>query len=484
MKKIILNLMAAGAVGWLISASAQPAADKSDANNGNGAPPAAADQTPVPPGGDAMPADAAPDAGDPPPEAVAAAAADDATTAAPAAEEKKDVDPTVILPKAGKAADGNVASDFNAPESSSGTNNPDELRLNFRNAPLEMVLNYLSDAAGFIIVLDTHVNGSVSVISSHPMTRDEAVDLLNSVLNKNGYAAIRNGRTLTILDKNDAKTRDIPVKSGNNPDEIPNNAEIVTQIIPIRFVEARQLVSDLTSFVSPQATVVANEEGNSIVITDTQANIRHLTEIIKAVDDSAEAETEIRVFYLKHASPTDVASELASVFPSSSGGSGQSPIRFGGGGQGGGQGGFFARMMAGGAGGANASSGSNDRVKKATQVNAVADARIQAVIVTAPKDLMEQISSMMNDLDVASTRDQKVYVFHMNNGDPQQAAQVLQSMFQSSSSRSSSSSSSSANSALMTRAQNAATSTSTTSSSSGSSFGGSSGGRSGGGSQF
>ena len=63
-------------------------------------------------------------------------------------------------------------------------------------------------------------------------------------------------------------------------------------------------------------------------------------------------------------------------------------------------------------------------------MNAVADSRIQAVIVTAPKDLMEQIAGMMNDLDVPSTRDQKVYVFHMDNGDPQQAVQVLQNMFQ------------------------------------------------------
>jgi len=301
-------------------------------------------------------------------------------------------------------------------------------------------------------------------------------------LNKNGYAAIRNGRTLTIVDKNDAKTRDIPVKSGNNPDQIPNNAEIVTQIIPIRFVEARQLVSDLTSFVSPQATVVANEAGNSIVITDTQQNIHHLAEIIKAVDDSAEAETEIRVFHLKHASPADVASELASIFPSSgSSGSGtQSPINFRGGG--GGPGGFFQRMMGGGS--SSSSSGSNDRIKKATQVTAVADSRIQAVIVTAPKDLMEQISSMMTDLDVPSTRDQKVFVFHMNNGDPQQAAQVLQTMFQSSSSSRSGSSSSSQNSALMQRAQNNASST-TSSSSSSSGFGSSGGGRSGaGGVQF
>ncbi len=489
MKKIIFTLVAISLMGRLVSAVAQDTPPSGDNN-----PP------PPPPeiGGTAIaPGDAAPDAGAPPPppgiepvttdQPAAPTTVTDATNApmevvptdAATTEETTatNAEPVVILPgtsKTGSAED--ISANYTPP--ATGTN-ADELRLNFRNAPLELVLNYLSDAAGFIIVLDTRVNGNVSVISSHPMTKDEAVDLLNSVLNKNGYAAIRDGRTLTIVDKNDAKTREIPVKTGYNPDDVPKNAEIVTQIIPIRFVEARQLVSDLTSFVSPQATVVANEAGNSIVITDTQQNIKHLMEIIKAVDNSAQSETEIRVFHLKHASPADVATELTSIFPSSSSGGGsQSPIRFGGGGQGGGPGGFFARMMGGGGGGGNAGGGSsNDRIKKATQVSAVADSRIQAVIVTAPKDLMEQIAGMMNDLDVPSTRDQNVYVFHMNNGDPQQAAQVLQTMFQSSGSRSGSGSS--ANSALMQRAQNNATTT--TSSSSGSSgFGGSSGGRGGG----
>jgi type II secretory pathway component GspD/PulD (secretin) len=334
--------------------------------------------------------------------------------------------------------------------------NFDELRLNFRNAPLEMVLNYLSEAAGFIIVMDTQVRGNVSVISSHPMTRNEAVDLLNAVLNKNGYAAIRDGRTLTILDKNDAKTRNIPVKTSNDPDSIPNNAEIVTQIIPIRFVEARQLVTDLSSFVSPQATIVANEAGNSIVVTDTQSNIRHLTEIIRAIDNSAEGETEIRVFHLTHASPADVASELSQIFPTSgtSGGQVQSPFRFGGGGGGqggGGPGGFFARMAAANAGGGTGGS-QNSRIQKQTQVVAVADARTQSVIVTASKDLMQEIAGMMEQLDVPSTRDQKVFVYHMDNGDPQQTLQVLQNMFQNNSTSSrSGTSSSSQNSALMNR---------------------------------
>lgn len=458
MKNKFSILIPIGLAGFVCSAAAQPFGET---------PPG-----PLPPGSENT---AAPDVANlppPPPEVAAQFAAENSPppteTVVPTSSTPKE--PASILPTQPLGAErAKVASAFTPPETTA--TNAGELRLNFRNAPLDMVLNYLSDAAGFIIVLDTQVRGTVNIISSHPVSKDEAVDLLNSVLNKNGYAAIRDGRTLTIVDKADAKTRDIPVKSGNNPADIPKNAEIVTQIIPIRFVEARQLVSDLTSFVSPQATVVANEAGNAIVITDTQQNIRHLAEIIRAIDNSAEAETEIRVFRLKYANPADVAASLAGIFPSSSSGGTQTPTRFGGGGFGGG---FFSRMMGGGGGGSSASSSANDRVKKATAVTAVADSRIQAVIVTAPKDLMEQIAGMMKELDVPSERDQGVFVFHMENADPQQAAEVLQNMFQSSQSRSSGSSQ---NSALQQRAIN--NNNSSSSSSSGSGFGTSSG-RSGG----
>jgi general secretion pathway protein D len=363
--------------------------------------------------------------------------------------------------------------------------------MNFRNAPLEQVLEYLSEAAGFIIVLDAPVKGTVNVISAKPMSQDEAVDFLSSVLNKNGLAAIRDGRTLTIVDRTAAKTRDIPVKVNNDPRMIPKNDEIVTQIIPIRYVEADQLAKDLASFISPQATFVANAAGNSIVMTDTQANIRHMVEIIKAIDSSAEAETEIRVFHLTHASPSDVATALSGVFPSSSGSgnNNQAPVRFGGGPFGGGG---FAAMMGGfggqrggasgggrSGGGGGSSSGQNDRIRRASQVLAVPDARTSSVIVTASKDLMAQITGMVRDLDVPSIRDQQVHVFRMNNGDPQQAVQVLQNMFQSTTSGRTGTSGTSQNSALMQRQQNNNQTTGSSSSGSGS-FGNSGGGRSGG----
>jgi type II secretory pathway component GspD/PulD (secretin) len=337
------------------------------------------------------------------------------------------------------------------------TNAEPGLRLNFNNAPLDLVLKYLSDAAGFHILMETTVRGNITVISSHPMSADEAVELLNNVLNRNGAAAIRNGQFLTIVDQRDARKRDVPVRIYNdNPDSIPKSAEIVTQIIPIRYVEARQLASDLAPFVSDQATIVANEAGNSIVITDTQANIRHLTEIIKAIDSGAEASTEIRVFRLRYANPTDVASVLSGIFPAQSGtGGSQTPIRFGGGrGFPGGAGGRFAGFF-GGQGGNNnsAQSSTQDRIRKQQQVVAVADARTSSVVVTAQKELMDQIAEMMDQLDVPSERDQKVTVFHVENGDPQQMVQVLQNAFGGTTTTARGGTSGSQNSALTTRQQ-------------------------------
>jgi type II secretory pathway component GspD/PulD (secretin) len=421
--------------GLLLSAAAQravlPGDNNAAATPDTTSPAATPDQPPPPPGAPDMGNNGGPDAGPPPmmgaqPEEagtneVEMASADETNaddTDTDAADEKP-ATATVILPK-GSAPEA-VASAFEVPAQTSGTNSND-LTLNFTRAPMDMVLTYLSDAAGFIVVQDTPASGNVTVKGQH-LTKDEVVDLLNAELNRNGYAAIRNERTLTIVNKNDAKTRNIPVKTGNIWTNIPNDDEIATWIIPIRFIAASQLVSDLESFVSAEATIVANADGNSIIITDTQSNIRHLAQIIRMVDDSAEMETVVRVFPLRFASPVDVANELTSIFPGSNGS--QSPVQFAGG-RGGRGGGLF---------GGGGSGNTQQRIQKAQAINVVADTRISAVIVTAPNDLMNQIVDMMADLDVPSERDQDVYVFSLKNADPNQAVQVLQNMFSSTTAR-------------------------------------------------
>lgn len=354
--------------------------------------------------------------------------------------------------------------------------NPDALlHMNFRGAPLDMVLSYLSEAAGFIINLEATPRGRVDVWSSTPVSRDEAIDLLNSVLRKNGYAAIRNGRTLTIVNKDEAKIHDIPVKLGSDPDNIPRNDETVTQIIPVRFVEVAQLLKDLQPLVSVQTTMTANEAGNSIIITDTQANIHRVAEIIKAIDTGAEDGTEVRVFRLQYADPTEMSDLLVNLFPddSRSGGSSSAP-------QFGGFGGGMRRFFGGGQGGMGQNSGGgsqNTRIKKRAKVVAVPDPRTSSVVVSAAKDLISQIEGVVNELDSNPAHKQNVKVIQLQNADAQEVQQVLGEIFQKSGTSNNRSGNRSGNSQNSTLQNRSTTQQNSTGNNSGRS--GSGGGRSG-----
>jgi general secretion pathway protein D len=313
-----------------------------------------------------------------------------------------------------------------------------ELKMNFRGASLDTVLDYMSEAAGFIIVREARPKGTVDIVSTQPVSKEEAIDLLNTALNHNGYAAIRKGRTLTIVNKDEAKTKSLPVRLGGDPETIPDNEEMVTQIIPVRFVEVGQLMKDIQPLVPSSTMMTANESGNSLVITDVQSNIRKVAQIIKDIDMGAEDVTVVKVFHLSHADPNETADLLTSLFPDDSrSGSSQAPMTFGGlggfrrffGGGGGGPGGPGGFGPPGASGGNN-SNGQNQRIRKRNRVVAVADPRTASVVVTAGRDMMEQIGNVIAELDPDPANQQQVAVFRLENAEPQDAMQVLQDIFQ------------------------------------------------------
>lgn len=295
------------------------------------------------------------------------------------------------------------------------------LRLNFRGAPLDMVLNYLSEAAGFIIILETEIRGRLDVWSNQPLDKEEAVELLNKVLNKNGYAAIRDGRTLTIVSRDDAKKRDIPVRSGNDPAQIQKSEAIITQIIPVRFINAVQVSRDLAPLFPASATIAANEGGNAVVITDTQTNIRRVAEIIRALDTSIASVSTIRVFALKFADAkalSTVVRDLFSATDNSRGGQQQQQQQFRG---------FRPPGMGGDQGGGQQSSGGS---RVATpKVVAVADERSNSLVVSAPEDQMTLIADMVEQIDTNVDDVTELRVFRLEFADPQETADLIIGLF-------------------------------------------------------
>jgi len=423
------------------------------------------------------------------------------------------------------------------------------MRLNFRGVPLEMVLNYFSEAAGFIIVPKVDIRGRVDVWSEDPLTRDEAVDVLNNVLSRNGYAAYRSGRTLNVVNKDEMKQRPLPVNSGPEPEKIPATENMVTQILPVKFISAEQLMRNLEMLLPTTSVMSANAGANALILTDTQVNIRRVAEIIKALDTPVSSVSAIKVFPLKFADAKALATVVKELFNpdgnSASGGRQQGGVdprqqffqRFGGGG--GDRGGSSASGQAGGrvttpkvvaaadelsnslivsgpeaqmtlieevvqqvdvpvedvtevkvfrlkhasaddtatmiknlfpdtstqgnrtggrtggfsgfrppglggtsSRGGGAASGQSERLLKQNRVVAVADNRTMSVIVTASPALMEQISGMIAQLDSDPSKQQKVFVIPVENADPAQLQQILQSLFPTQNGRTAQSSSS------------------------------------------
>ena len=107
----------------------------------------------------------------------------------------------------------------------------------------------------------------------------------------------------------------IPVIKENDPEKIPRSDEMVTQIVPVRSANAVQLLKDLTPLKASFSEMTANESGNALVITDTQANIRRMAEIVKAIDSSISGITSVKVFTLKFADAKDLATVIKELFP-------------------------------------------------------------------------------------------------------------------------------------------------------------------------
>ncbi len=304
------------------------------------------------------------------------------------------------------------------------------LILNFHDAPLNAVLNYLSARAGLIIMSDVDLRGKVSVVAKQPVTTNEIVDVLTQQLAKNNYAVTLTGRTLTIMDAARAKTSaQTPVLvDRDGPTQIPVNDEVVTEILPVHTLNPGQLVKDLETLIPSGDTVSANDAGNAIIMTASQKDIHRISEIIAALDSSAISDVE--VFVLQYADAKSVASELKEVFQSADSDITRANTRntYAGRGGRGGFGGFGGGMFGGGGG------GSSDNTPASAQTHAVfvSDDQMNAVVASTPPDYMRTVSNIVADLDKPSQDVTVIKVFRLKHADPQEIATELGNLFPSS----------------------------------------------------
>src|SRR5689334_3004772 len=178
--------------------------------------------------------------------------------------------------------------------------------LNFDNADIETVIHAASEIVGFNYVLSPDVRGKVTVQTSGRIPQEDVFNVLLGILEVHGFTAVKSGNLYKIVRVEGARERAVPTIIGEVPIEGRAPDEIITQIVPVRYASVNDLGVLLRPFVSSRGTLVANRETNTLVITDSVANIRRVLDIVKLVDVQVSLD-EVQIIPVAFADAAEVA---------------------------------------------------------------------------------------------------------------------------------------------------------------------------------
>ncbi|MBN1625070.1 MAG: type II secretion system secretin GspD [Deltaproteobacteria bacterium] len=298
------------------------------------------------------------------------------------------------------------------------------IRLNFKDTPIDTVLGYLSETAGVTVIYEAVLTDRITVISKQALGLDDALSLINTILADKGYTAIRTGKTLKIATVAAAKKLNIPVYTGKDTDAIPATDDIITCIIPVSSATAANMQENLSGFLSDNAEFSANDDTNTLILTDSANNIRRIMEIVNAIDTNMAAVAEIKVFRLAYADAEDTADLINDLFESQAQTSSSASRTQG----------MIQQMMRGQQGnqqgGLPGTTGSAQS-SSSTSVNVTAkgDERTNSVVVSASSAAMDVIEKMIEELDSDSSAGEALFVYRLRNAQASNLVDVLNNLF-------------------------------------------------------
>jgi len=174
--------------------------------------------------------------------------------------------------------------------------------LNFANADIEAVARTMATITGRNVVVDPRVKGTMTVVTTSPVTPTQALRLFSVQLRTQGFALVESAGLYLVVPEADAKLQSGAVSAGRAP---AANGQIQTQIFRLNHETANNLVPVLRPLITPNNTINVNPGNNSLIITDYADNLQRLGTIIAALD-VANA-TGVEIIRLQHAIATDLA---------------------------------------------------------------------------------------------------------------------------------------------------------------------------------
>ncbi len=264
---------------------------------------------------------------------------------------------------------------------------PQTWKINLKDADISALVAEVAEITGKNFIVDPRVKGSITVISSKPLTAPEVYELFLGVLNVNGFAAVPSGRAIKLLPDVNAKQNAVPVDSKGRL----KGEELATRVILLDNANAVELVPVLRPMLPQFAHLAAVPSVNGLVVSDRANNIRAVEDIIKNLD-AADSES-METIALRETRVDDIVAMLDALS------------------------------------GSDAAAGTPSQGKAGklvSRVRVLGDARNNRIILKGSAGARQRVREMIASLDTpGSDQFSGVRVFRLRHGSAKQVAEVL-----------------------------------------------------------
>lgn len=275
-----------------------------------------------------------------------------------------------------------------------------KVTLDFRKAQLDEVVKMFSSVMGknFIIADTINTSKTITIISPKAVPFNEAYRAFLAALQMNGLTVVPFGKFLKIVESKNAIKE--PMKTYGERERLPNEARMVTAIIPIESSGVEEIQNVISKFLTTDATVIPY--GSSLIINENAANLKRIQKLIVKLDKGDSAD-KVYVYKVLYSDAGDIATKLEEIFKSKK------------------------------ASTSSAKKSSKNKDGNADELNVnisdiISDERTNQLIIVSNRSSFQKIKTMIEILDVPTTAGGQIHVKFLEFADAEQLSGTLSSL--------------------------------------------------------
>ena len=163
------------------------------------------------------------------------------------------------------------------------------------------------------VILDRNVTGKVQIISPKKVTKEEAYQAFLSALNMLNLTTVETGKVIKVMKVRNAVKGNLKTYLGSS--WAPRTDEIITQIIPLKYIDAKQVQTTLSRIVSTNS-MIAYEPTNTLIISESGYKVRRVLEVLELLDVQTQ-QPKVLIVPIKYSDPKSIADKVNEILRSS-----------------------------------------------------------------------------------------------------------------------------------------------------------------------